>query len=368
MKNKIVQLLEIYFLALFTICIQSGCSDTEKDEVKVYLYREQVGKKIKELTDLQTNSIFGIKKGNYPESSRSILQEVVDNLKDFLQLIQSEQIPVNEIPKQTEQAIHEADVKIEEFKLTVLTEDLQVPAELYVDGKNGGYIDFGSHPEYSNFSSGFTVDLWFKFEEIGSFDFILSTFVDTDNDNPRLRQGWAVNYFGEGGMSLLRMTYALGVLDLYEPGVTFGEEQKWVHIAMVWDPKKIVENGDYGTFRMYLNGNLVKEEKLWRNDYNPNVQNVSMIGFNRTLFDGTIATDGKGANGYMKHLHIWNTAKSEAEVLKIMNEPETINGSEKDLVCGWPFTQVAEDDSNIVDLTGKYTAKLVGKYGWVEKK
>lgn len=49
------------------------------------------------------------------------------------------------------------------------------------------------------------------------------------------------------------------------------------------------------------------------------------------------------------------------------NEPETIIGSENDLVCGWPFTQVAEDDSNIVDLTGKYTAKLVGKYGWVEK-
>ena len=55
------------------------------------------------------------------------------------------------IPEETARLLKESDEKIAEFKATVRTEDLLVPAELEVSGKNGGYIDFGAHPEYSTF-------------------------------------------------------------------------------------------------------------------------------------------------------------------------------------------------------------------------
>lgn len=363
-----VRLVIITLFSAFALGFCSACSDDDGEGIKIYEYREQIGKKIKELTDLQAASQFGLRQGMYPETSRVILETAAAELKTFLQTIKEKGIAEEQIPSETAKLLQESDAKIAEFKATVRTEDLLVPAELHVNGKRGGYIDFGSHPEYSGFDGGFTVEMWFKFEEIGSFDYLLSTFVDTQSDNPRLRQGWAVNYYGEGGSRSLRMTYALGVLDLYEPWARFEEAQKWVHIAMVWNPAKEDDgSGNPVTFKMYLDGEPVKVEDWGRTDYNPNVQNVSMIGFNYTNFDGSIATDGKGTNGYMKHLHIWNSVKSQAEVQDIMNHPAEVTGQESDLVCGWSFTQMALDDQAIEDLTGRYTARLVGDYNWIEE-
>ena len=49
-----------------------------------------------------------------------------------------------------------------------------------------------------------------------------------------------------------------------------------------------------------------------------------------------------------------------------MEHPEYVTGEEDDLVCGWTFAKMALDDQEIKDLTGKYTAKLVGDYRWIE--
>lgn len=346
-----------------------ACSDEGDDSIKIYEYKEQIGKKIKQLTDLQASAEFGPREGMYPTESRSMLEDAINHLKELLESIKAEAIAETQVPSETAKGISYADQKIEEFQATVRTQDVIVPAELHVNGKNGGYIDFGAHPEYSHFEGGFTVDMWFKFEEIGNFDFLLSTFIDTQHDNPRLRQGWAVNYYGEGGARNLRMTYSLGVLDLYEPWVRFEEAKRWVHIAMVWNPSREEDgSGNPATFKMYLDGELVKEENWGRHDYNPNARNTSMIGFNFTNFDGSISTEGKGTNGYMKHMHIWNSVKSQEEVQNIMTKPETITGQEQDLVCGWKFTEMSYDNNDIKDITGKYSATLVGDYTWVEIK
>ncbi len=346
----------------------AACSDDDDNSVKVYEYKEQIGKKIKELTDLQEASTFGVQKGMYPEESRQILENAIGDLKNFLESIKGETIATEQIPAETAKIIADSDKKKEEFLTTIRTEDVVIPAELHVNGKNGGYIDFGAHPEYSAFEGAFTVEMWFKFESIGSFDFLLSTYLDTQNDNPRIRQGWDINYYGENGAKNLRMTYSLGVMDLYEPWVTFTEAQKWVHIAMVWNPNDEADgSANPTTFKMYLDGNLVKEEGWGNKNYSPNVQGTSMIGFNYTNFDGSIATDGKGTNGWMKHMHIWNSVKSQSEIQNIMNNPETVTGQEDDLVCGWKFTEISLDNNDIKDITGKYSAKLVGDYTWVKK-
>ena len=123
-----------------------SCSDDDGEGVKVYEYREQIGKKIKVLTDLQAESQFGLREGMYPETSRAILEDAIAKLKDFLQTIKEAGVAEARIPEETARLLKESDEKIAEFKATVRTEDLLVPAELEVSGKNGGYIDFGAHP------------------------------------------------------------------------------------------------------------------------------------------------------------------------------------------------------------------------------
>jgi hypothetical protein len=367
MKN--LRKIKVLVMLLFTVGFllsSVSCSSDGEDWIKVYEYKEQIGKKIKVLTDLQASSEFGARKGMYPEESRQILEDAINDLKDLLASIESKAIPDTQIPSETANALSNADRKIEDFKATARTEDVIVPAELHVNGKNGGYIDFGVHPEYSAFTSGFTVDLWLKFEAIGSFDYILSTFIDNQNTADRYRQGWCVNYYGEGGAKNLRMTYVLGKEGLYEPWIRFEEAGRWIHLAIVWNPANVSdESGSPKTFKMYLDGQLVKEENWGQTNYTPNTQGVSMIGCNYTNYDGSIATDGKGTNGWMKHVHIWNTVKTQDDVQTIMEHPESVTGTETDLVCGWKFTEMPYDMNDIQDLTGNYSARLVGDYEWI---
>ena len=62
MKNRYsIRLLVIVFLSAFAMGICYSCSDDDGEGVKVYEYREQIGKKIKVLTDLQAESQFGLR-------------------------------------------------------------------------------------------------------------------------------------------------------------------------------------------------------------------------------------------------------------------------------------------------------------------
>jgi hypothetical protein len=368
MKNsQKIKTFTILFLIGSVLFSFVACSRDDENSIKVYEYKEQIGKKIKELTDLQASSTFGVRKGMYPEESKLILEHAIENLKDLLEAINGKTIAETQIPAETATRISNADQKIEEFLATVRAEDVVIPGELHVNGKNGGYIDFGAHPEYSAFSGGFTVELWFKFEQIGSFDFMLSTFIDNESAD-RYRQGWAVNYYGEGGATNLRMTYVLGKDGLYEPWVPFTTVNTWKHLAYVWNPAKVDDgSGNPRTFKMYIDGELVKEEDWGQTNYTANTQGTPMIGFHHMNYNGALATDGKGTNGYMKHMHIWNTVKSQAEVQAIMENPNAITGEEQDLVCGWRFTEIPYDNADIEDITGKYSAKLVGDYEWISE-
>ena len=54
MKNRYsIRLLVIAFLSVFAMGICYSCSDDDGEGVKVYEYREQIGRKIKVLTYLQ---------------------------------------------------------------------------------------------------------------------------------------------------------------------------------------------------------------------------------------------------------------------------------------------------------------------------
>lgn len=68
----------------------------------------------------------------------------------------------------------------------------------------------------------------------------------------------------------------------------------------------------------------------------------------------------------MKHIHIWSTAKTGEEIQKLFSGETEVTGEEPDLICGWALNSIPKDNNNIKDLTGKYTAKLIGAYQWNE--
>lgn len=351
----------------FSSCSKKSGTDivgetTNLDEV----FATRLQAQIDNINAVINGAVFGDKKGNYPLGSKNILADRLAYLEETLEKLKNGTKKL--LKTDMDNIILDTNTALNRFKSTVLTADfVSEPAELYVAGKSGGYIDFGTSPAFSAFDSGFTVDFWVKFASLGSFDFILSTFIDNGNPSDRYRYGWASNFFGEGGNSLIRMTYAIGKDGLFEPGINgFNTTNQWVHLAYVWNPAKFTDGASVpATFKMYINGNLVKAEDWGNTNYTPN-DKTSLIGFNYTKFDGSVATDGKGTNGTMKHIHIWNKVKTQTELQQIMNTPQTVTGKEADLVAGWKFTETVADDSNILDLTGKHSAKVRGNHSWVK--
>lgn len=110
-----------------------------------------------------------------------------------------------------------------------------------------------------------------------------------------------------------------------QPTRIYEETGKWVNIVFVWNPTYADDGSTPTTFKMYLDGQLVKVESWGQRNYTPNTQGTAMIGFNYTNYDGSIATDGKSTNGYMKYVHIWYSHRGEA-----------------DLVCSWKFTDIQQ--------------------------
>lgn len=376
MKNivKVNLVLMTLFLFLFSISF-GACSSDGDNDIKIYEYREQIGKKIKELTDLQSSSTFGLREGMYPEDSKKILEDAIDDLKNLLQAINDKSLSEQQIPTETQSRLEKATDNITLFKSTIRTEDYSVPAELQVNGKNGGYIDFGVHPEYSTFGASgqqaFTVDFWIKLKDVEGFFYLISTFTDDENNNHE-RKGWVVNSYNYGGNNM-RMTYGMGFNDLMEPAFGFNSIDEWVHLAIVTNENGVDGETNGGRpimTKMYLNGELklsTTSHQSADKPYAANDKNVPMVAFGGMSASGSLIGD-KGANGYMKHLHIWKSAKTQDEIKQIMDNPSTVAGTETDLVCGWKFDKMSLDDTDIPDITGKYSAKLVGDYQWIEIK
>lgn len=384
-----------YYLRLAAIAVIIGqmvlslsfvsCSDDDDNDGntsgttdKTEIFIDRITVLLENLTSLRGDAVFGESTGEYPISSKHLLDGQITSLSETLAKLKE---GTKRLSNSDMDNIIIATNKIEaKFKATIRTEDFApVAAELNVNGKNGGYINFGAHPEYAQFGNSgeqqFTVDFWVKLTDVdnvlNSFVFLVSTFTDKDlGDNVHDRQGWNINLH----MSNLRATYAMGTSDLFEPGFGFNIVDQWVHIALVTN-----ENGVDGEFnngngkpimmKMYVNGNLSKSEESNQSvdkPYRSSTIDVPMVAFTGLTVEGYVE-GAKSTNGYMKYFHIWNKAKSQSEIQNIMNNPESITGQESDLVCGWNFDKTVSDDSDIKDLTGKYSAKLMGNYSWVKK-
>lgn len=378
-NNYLYNWVAIVFMILQMLAFTS-CSDdddnsgwpTETDKTEIFI--ERFSTLVTNLTALRDGATYGELKDNYPVSSKAMLDDEIAYLEETIVKLKEGNKKLAD--SEADRIIREANQIEKNFRATRRSEDfLPVAAELLVNGKNGGYIDFGVHPEYSAFGEqgqqAFTVEFWVKLtdvdEYLNSFVFLLSTFTDDDTKDHE-RKGWAVNsHFGR-----LRMTYGISYSDLFEPGFSFSTLNQWVHVAVVTN-----ENGVDGEIRdgipvmtkIYVNGQLMLSER-GRDDrlpYTPNDREVSMVAF--TGLSATANRIGeKSTNGCMRHLHIWKSAKTQAEIQHLMDTPESVTGSESDLVCGWTLNKTVSDNNNIKDLTGKFSARLIGDFQWVENR
>lgn len=149
-----------YYVLCMVLTLQlAACSEETHDEYTAApeiedTYIDQLDALIAEMTDLQQNSDYGDKKGQYPTESRAILTDAIDDANRAVLLIKYQQPSPSESEKQ--RYVAEAKASMEQFKSTIRTEDAETtPAELFVDGRGdgGSYIDFGRSEEYVNFGT-----------------------------------------------------------------------------------------------------------------------------------------------------------------------------------------------------------------------
>lgn len=365
----------LVFLWVCLLLFFASCSKKDSQDIPIYEYREQIGKKMKAIDDLKNSAVFGVKEGMYPEESRALLEAAYADLRDLLQQIKAQEIANEQVASETNAHLQQATEQMAAFQASIRTENLYTLAELEVNGKNGGYIDFGAHSEYASFGAAghqaFTVECWMKLQDVEGFFFLLSTFTD-DETNDHERKGWTVNSYNYGG-NQLRMTYGMGFNDLMEPAITFNTVNEWVHVAVVTNEDGVdseMQDGRPVMTKIYLNGELLLKTASHQpaeKPYNPNSDATSMVAFAGLDIAGNRIGD-KGGNGSIKHFHLWKSAKTADQLQSIMAQPEQVSGTESDLVCGWTFDRIVEDNNAIPDLTGKYTAKLIGDYRWLEIK
>lgn len=371
LKAKIWHLPFLGLIMLLSLIIVS-CSDDSKESpiVETDANIEKIDTLIQGLTELQKTAHYGTKKGMYPPESKEILTNAISGGNKMVLSIKYND------PKPTQgeidQCLSDMNKAIADFKGTVLTEDIveESPlADLFIDGMNGGYIDFGKNDDYFYFGTTdpkrkFTIECWTKITDVqGDMGSLLTTFYGGDGFN-----GWMINYRiegfgGENPEYFLRMSYGMANGGIVEPRMPLSMNDGWAHIAIVYE-----DRGDGEFSWLYLNGEFKATAHKAAADYykpNPEKAKMPMTAFAELNLEGT--EQSRKLSGYMKHLRIWNSAKTEDEINKLMNREIVVTGEESDLLCAWPFDRkTKEGEVNIVDLTGKHTATLKNNFRWEE--
>lgn len=326
-----------------------------------------------EMLDLQQNSDYGDKKGQYPTESRAILTNAIDDANRSVLLIKYQKPAPSQSEK--ERFVANAEKAIQRFKDSVRTENAEtIPAELFVDGKgNNSYIDFGRSKEYAVFGErghqAFTVELWVKVTQRGGNDncIFLSSYMSTD----AWRNGWMMYWRKDDG-GIYRTTWggvnASGDKDLWEPKFQAPEDGAWQHFVAVYSDEGLDGNPELRA-KLYLNGELKKSETVSPTSRVYNSANYGDYSKSMTAFGRFMKTDNnlfeEGFSGYMKNIRIWKTAKSIDYIQGSYKGTMEVTGKEADLAAGWDFTtKPSGADNEIIDLTGRHTAKIVGTYKW----
>lgn len=346
---------------------------------------QQLKNKRTELEILLGTSDYGTTPGTYPEESKGILNTAIVDLNTLIDGVISGTI--GELTKEmTDSAIKTANEAIEAFQNTQNLEDKIY--NLYVDGNNGGYIDFGYHQEFANFgtnqNAAFSVELWIKIDEYcnaGGED--NSTYLSACSDNPW--GGWRVQarfHNGNDG-DLIRVSLPLDKtadgqgISLEEPnyGIAKAGYKKWMHYGFVYSENGVPGEDLDERFRMFYNGEkkggsirIGQEKRIWTYTYNSFINDrIPMTAFCRMTANGDRL---EYFSGSIKYIRIWKTARTSSDFAKSASGDVTVDTNDPNLVCAWDFVvssaDLDPDKTEFKDLTGKYTATIKGAHSWKE--
>ena len=377
MNTKSISKRWYYAFGLVLALLISSCSEEEHNFTATTeitdTYIDQIEAVITQMNGIAADADYGSKAGQFPTESRAILTNAIDDANRAILLIEYQNPSSSESEK--ERYLTNANEAIARFNASVRSDDAEtIPAELFVDGKsNESYIDFGRSKDYTVFgetaNQAFTIEFWVKIKEHGPNDnsIFLSTFYS--NGDSRWRNGWMMYWrVADGG--IYRTSWG-GILSdsrwgLWEPGFPAPADNEWQYYAFVYSDKGL--DGDPNLrARLYLNGEVVATQT---NGNASEVYNSSdydnydkpMTGFCRWVNDNKME---EGFSGYMKNIRIWKEAKTSDYLTSSFREEVELNGKENNLVAAWNFTEKPLGSaSEVLDLTGKHTAKVVGTYKW----
>lgn len=339
-------------------------------------YIDQLDALIVEMQDLKQNSEYGERKGQYPVESSAILTDAIDAANRAVLLVKYQKPAPSESEKK--RYVDNVEAAIGKFKDSIRTEDAETtPAELFVDGKGGNsFIDFGRSEEYVKFGEqgkqSFTVEFQVKVTERGRWDNCL--FLCAYMSDSNWRNGWMM-YWRKSDDGIYRTTWGglntvNGDRDLWEPNFKISDDlNQWQHFVAVYSDEGLDGNSTLRA-KLYLNGELMKEEtvspvtRVYQSGHYAD-HSKPMTAFGRYMRASDDLFE-EGFSGYMKNIRIWKSAKSADYVRESYEGTVEVTGKEADLAAGWDFTsKPSGSDNEIIDLTGRHTAKIIGTYKWV---
>ncbi|HCQ16437.1 MAG TPA: hypothetical protein DIU20_09260, partial [Cryomorphaceae bacterium] len=198
---------------------------------------------------------------------------------------------------------------------------------LNFDGSN----DYVSVPDGAtlDFSSGFTLEAWFKADALSHHASLVSKFANNKREfSLLLRSDGSIEY---------SITFN-GSSEQYFTGNTTLSAGNWYHVALTYDGSSM---------QAYINGNTDGSKNVSGNIYNGSSNlyiGARSEGSMTRFFDGT-----------MDEVRVWNTARSQTDIQNNMDNELT--GNETGLVAYYNFNQGTAGGNN-TGITNLNSAKI----------
>jgi len=274
--------------------------------------------------DLIANSKEGINPGDYQPGSIQKLQEVLNWINK----------KINTSGKQgdIDDAVLKLDTAIETFLSSIIS-----PAFVYVKQTPGSFIEISSDLK-EVFKNSFTIETQIYVIDLNQLGFSNNAFTMTEEP----QRGFNVRYFSDGTIQSV-----VGVGGAWPETPRDNQSTKmvaneWVNLAMSYDGAEQ---------RLYVNGDLVYSQNAVM-DFPPVTPFV---------LGNSFSFNDRVCNALFKEFRVWNKVLEASEIQS--NLTASFDGTEDNLEAYFPLTSNLGDSFS--DVSGNYTAQLVGDVVWV---
>jgi len=310
-----------YFLSFAVIFLFAlSCSNEPAQEM--IFETDSIESLIAEALLLEQVSQEGMQPGLYPIGSIDDLREAINAAKRAIDQNESQEA-INEAAQKLKKAI---DI----FK--TLKYRVAVP---YIKQKNGSYIQISDNIKYTTNAS-FTMETDCYFMDLNPLGYS-NTIFSCAQTGPN--SGFIVRTFADGHIEVV-----VGNNDWPEsksaPGVI--KVGQWMNIALTSTGNSHI---------VYVDGVEVVslEAKM------ANASNAALVVGNGYFFSDRVV------NAMVKDVRVWNTIRTEKQIMD--NLHTALTGSEQGLAAYFPLC--VNLGSEFKDLTGNYSAKLVGSIEYI---